>query len=37
MDFLGDDVKEMIRNGKFAQASQECLEFIKEHFYILQE
>ena len=32
MDFLGDDVKEMIRNGKIAQASQECLEFIKEHF-----
>lgn len=32
MDFLGDDAKEMIRNGKFAQASQECLEFIKEHF-----
>ena len=32
MDFLGDDVKEMIRNGKIAQASQECLEFIKKHF-----
>lgn len=32
MDFLGDDVKEMIRNGKIAQASKECLEFIKEHF-----
>ena len=32
MEFLGDDVKEMIRNGKIAQASQECLEFIKEHF-----
>lgn len=32
MDFLGDDVKEMIRNGKFAQASQECLGFIKKHF-----
>ena len=24
--------KEMIRNGKIAQASQECLEFIKKHF-----
>ena len=32
MDFLGDDVKEMIRNGKIARASQECLEFIKKHF-----
>ncbi len=32
MDFLGDDVKEMIRNGKIAQTSQECLEYIKEHF-----
>ena len=24
--------KEMIRNGKIARASQECLEFIKKHF-----
>ncbi len=32
MEFLGDDVKEMIRTGKVAQASQECLAFIKEKF-----
>ena len=32
MDFLGDDVKEMIRNGKIAQASQECLDFVQENF-----
>ena len=32
MDFFGEDVKALIRNGKVAQASQECLVFIKEHF-----
>lgn len=32
MDFLGDDVKEMIRNGEIARVSQECLNFMKENF-----
>lgn len=32
MEFLGDDVKEMIRNGKIAEKSQECLAFVKEYF-----
>lgn len=32
MDFLGDDVKEMIRNGKIAETSKECLEFVKKNY-----
>ena len=31
MNFLGDDVKQMIRDGRIAKASQECLEFVTEH------
>ena len=32
MDFLGADVKEMIRNGKIAETSKECLEFVKRNY-----
>lgn len=32
INYMGDAEKELIRNGKIAQASQECLAFIKEHF-----
>lgn len=34
MNFLGDDVKQMIRDGRIAKASQECLEFVVEHLNI---
>ena len=30
--FLGDDVKRMVLDGTVAKVSQECLEFVKEHF-----
>lgn len=32
MEFLGDDVKRMVREGIVAKASQECLESVKAHF-----
>ncbi len=32
MEFLGEDVKQMIRTGEVARASQKCLDFIAENF-----
>lgn len=37
MNSLGNDVKQMIRDGRGAKASQECLEFVAEHLKALDK
>ncbi len=32
MDFLGEDVKAMVRSGKIAKVSKEALDFVAQHF-----